>query len=165
MIGMISVIAVGLALVAPERPLSFSEIKGPALVVLLKDGCPCTRECRAELNLLAHVSRGKVRFLGLLDAGAGSAKALAKEAELEFSVLPDPKRTAIGRLSGTEALDFRLLGAGGKVIGRWNGLSRTNVALIARAIGKASGQPVKIDLSPFTVLTKYGCAYSDQLAH
>ena len=135
-------------------------LRSPALVVLLKEGCPCTRECHAELNLLAGACRGKLPFFGLLDAAPSAAKLLVRDAELAFPVIPDPKLTQIRRLDGRAALGFRLVGSDGKLLGRWDGLSRANVAAMVTGVRRATGLSLVVDVNPFTVLTKIGCEFS-----
>ena len=140
-----------LVLVAPPE--------GPKVVVLLRDGCPCTRECRPMLNALADACRGRVRFEAVLDADEAHAERLRSGAGLRFPVLPDPKGARIRALGGKEALDLRLVGTGGGVLGAWEGLSRANVAALAARLRETKGILIRVDPTPFTTLPKLGCEF------
>lgn len=126
---------------------------------MLQKDCPCAKECHEALNRLAAACAGKVRFVGLVDGDGRAAESLARSAELRFSVLPDPKRARIRALGGHEALDLRLVGSDGRVLARWDGLCRANVAALVDAARAGLGIDVSLDLSPFTVTPKLGCAY------
>ena len=132
---------------------------GPAVVVTLQNGCPCARECHVGLNALAAACAGRVRFVGLVDGDAQAARRLAREAELRFPVLPDPRLGTIRKLEGHEALDLRLVDGRGRIVGRWDGLCRASVAALVDAVRRTTGRDASLDLSPFTVTPKLGCAY------
>ncbi len=143
----------------PMKPMVPS-MAGPAVVVTLKDGCPCTKECHVALNALANACRGRIRFVGLLDGDVKKASTLAREAGIRFPIVPDPKLGAIRWLKACEALDLRLIGKDGRVAGRWEGLSRSNVASLVESVRHETGFDVDLDLTPFTVLVKKGCGYN-----
>jgi len=146
-----------LAQIPPKAgPVPF---KGPAVVVLLKDGCPCTRECRLQLNILAEACKGKIKFFGVVDSAGKKAETLIKEANLNFPLLPDPKALTIRTFKGHEALDLRLVGKDGKLIGSWDGLSRENVAGVSAKIYAETGITIDCDVSFFTTLPKLGCRF------
>ena len=139
----------------PVRP----PLRGPLVVVMLKEGCPCVRECRTQLNAMAGACRGKIRLVGVVDGDEAKASALQKDAGLVFPILADPNAKTIRALGGHAALDLRLVGRDGKVAGKWDGLSRANVAALVEAVGRTTGKDVSLGLEPFTVLTKIGCAF------
>ena len=144
-----------------KRPIAPPDsTPGPAVVVLLRDRCPCVTECRSMLNALAEACRGRIRFVGLVDAEPARSTAFAKEAGLHFPLIPDPRSTAIRRLKGRAALDLRLVGDRGILVGGWHGLSRSNVAALVDAVRRETGQDVSLSLAPFTELTKFGCDFS-----
>ena len=139
----------------PHPPL-----KGPVVVVALKDGCPCAQECHLALNTFAKACKGKVRFIGLIDADERRAKSTAREAGLEFSVIPDPRGTLLRSMNAKKALDLRLLNRRGELVACRNGLSRGNVASLVDAIRSFTGVDVSLDLTPFNQLPKIGCSFA-----
>ena len=128
-------------------------------MVLLKEACPCVRECRVALNALAQACRGKVRFVGIVDGDSAKARAIARGAELSFPVLADPRRTAIRALRGRNALDLRLIGRDGRVAAGFSGLSRANVAGLVDSVRTLTTKDISLELDSFTVLTKTGCPF------
>ncbi len=153
-----SVVLSSLLLIAGLGP-GPTPLRGPAVVVLLQDGCPCAKECHLALNALAGACAGRVRFVGMVDGDAEAARGLARAAELRFPVLPDPRKAEIHALGGREALDLRLVGTDGRLLGRWDGLCRSHVAALVDAVRARTGADVSLDLSPFTVTPKMGCEY------
>lgn len=156
---LVGLLSLALTLAQPPHPPRPPDLQGPAVVVLLKDGCPCAQECHVALNALAVVCRGKIKFVGLVDGDVDKARLLRKSAGLNFPVVADPKSLMIRSLRGHEALNLRLLDAQGKPVGGWNGLNRSNVSALVDAVRNHVGADIALDLGPFTELPKIGCAY------
>ena len=133
--------------------------QGPTLVVLLKEGCPCIQECRTQLNAMARACRGKIKFVGVLNANGAKTKRLIESASLDFPVLPDPTTSAIRALHGRETLNIRLLSAKGAVLAGWEGLSRSIIRDVAYQTREMIKVEIIFDVQNLTSLTKSGCRF------
>ena len=112
---------------------SFYDIKeltrdGPAVLVFIKDGCPCSHAAQPFFNLLFDAYGEHARFFGVFDGDVTAAKKWAKQNLVEFPILSDPDLRAVREYKAENSAYVALIAKGGRIEKLWPGYSADMLA-------------------------------------
>jgi peroxiredoxin len=108
----------------------------PVVVVFIKDGCPCSAEFEPFVQRVADLYRGRVRFVGVIDASVKAARQYAGEHHVTHPILADPDRRIIRRLNARHGGYIALLTAEGVIDGFWPGCTAATMQDLGRRIAR-----------------------------
>jgi peroxiredoxin len=132
----------------------------PVVVVFIKDGCPCSAEFEPFFQRVAALYRGRVRFVGVIDAPVETARQYVAEQHVPYPVLADPDRRIIRRLKAENGGYVALLTAEGVIDGFWPGCTVGTMRELGRRIARLAGvaeRPLDVTGMPGPLTT--GCPY------
>ncbi len=121
--------------------------KGPAVLIFIKDGCPCSRTADTFLQRLHTAGRGWVPFYGVIDGGVSVAERWAEETQTVFPILADPDRKIIHTYGAENSAYVAFVGPDGAIEKLWAGYSET----MLRELAERMKPWVKPGLEPFDV--------------
>jgi peroxiredoxin len=121
--------------------------KGPAVLIFIKDGCPCSRSADQFLQRLHTAGRGWVPFYGVIDGSEAVAERWAEETQSVFPILADPSLKIIHTYGAESSAYVAFIGPGGEIDKLWAGYSESMLKELAERM-----KPwVKPGLEPFNV--------------
>lgn len=113
----------------------------PALIVFVKDGCPCSIEAEPVLQALAKHHGEHIRMIGIFDKGAKEAKAWMANNETKHLFLIDPSLATMKAYHSPNSVYITLVAPDGKIEKQWPGWSKRILTEANSLLAKLSGQP------------------------
>ena len=132
----------------------------PAVLIFIKDGCPCSQAADGYLRRIHAAGRGWVPFYGVIDGNAEVAERWADANHTVFPILADPERKIIQAYGAENSAYVAFVAPGGQIDKLWAGFSESMLKELAERM-----KPwVKPGLEPFDVADApaelyAGCAY------
>ena len=120
---------------------------GPAVLVFIKDGCPCSRAADPFLGRMQAAGRGWVPFFGVIDGDLGVAGRWAGRMNTAFPILADPEMKIIRAYGAENSAYVAFVGRGGRIEKLWAGYS----AAMLRELGERMRPWVRPGMEPFDV--------------
>ncbi len=120
---------------------------GPAVLIFIKEGCPCSRAADPFLQRLHAAGRGWVPFYGVIDGGVMVAERWAEQTNTVFPVLADPEMKIIHAYGAQSSAYVAFVGQGGRIEKLWAGYSEA----MLRELGDRMARWVKPGMEPFDV--------------
>jgi peroxiredoxin len=111
----------------------------PVVIVFIKDGCPCSLEFQPFFQRVADLYRGRVRFVGVIDASVKAARQYATEQHVPYPILADPDRRIIRLLKAQHGGYLALLTVEGVIDAFWPGCTATTMRDLGRRIARLAG--------------------------
>jgi peroxiredoxin len=134
---------------------------GPAVLIFIKNDCPCSRSADVFLQRLHTAGRGWVPFYGVIDGGVPVAEKWAEESNTVFPILADPEKKIIQTYGAESSAYVAFIGPDGEIEKLWAGYSET----MLKELGEKMARWVKPGLETFDVSDApaelySGCPYS-----
>jgi hypothetical protein len=144
------------------RRLRWADLSGgqPVVFAFIKDGCPCSAEFEPFFQRVAALYRGRIRFVGVIDAPLKTARRYAAEQHVPHPILADPDRRIIRRLNARHGGYVALLTPEGVIDGFWPGCSVATMRELGRRIARLAGvreRPLDVTGMPRPLTT--GCPF------
>ncbi len=127
-----------------KKPVSLDDMvaKGPVFLYFIKDGCPCSVDAQPLFNHLRDKFKGKVSFIGVIDADAKKGAKWAKINAMTDPLLGDSKLEVIHAYKATNSAFSTLVLRDGTIQKMWPGYSRDFLLDMNKQICDALGEPV-----------------------
>jgi peroxiredoxin len=135
--------------------------KGPAVLVFIKAGCPCSAEFEPFFHALAGHYSGLVQFFGVINGDTETACGYARANRVPYPVLADPDRSVIKRFGVEKGGSVVLLRPTGVMDTLWPGCSRAMMQELGQRIAGLAGveeRPIEVGGLPAALTA--GCPYS-----
>jgi peroxiredoxin len=129
---------------------------GPAVLLFIKNGCPCSRAADPFLQRLHTAGRGWVPFYGVIDGGVEVAEGWAEQNHTVFPILADPEMKIIRAYHIESSAYVAFIGQGGRIEKLWAGYSEE----MLRELGDRMARWVKPGMEPFDVSDAPGELYA-----
>ncbi len=132
----------------------------PAVLVFIKDGCPCSRSADQYLQRIHAAGRGWVPFYGVIDGGVMVADRWVEQTQTVFPILADPELNIIHAYGAESSAYVAFIGPGGTIEKLWAGYSETMLKeLAARMAPWVKPGMTPFDVSDAPVDLYAGCPY------
>ncbi len=133
---------------------------GPAVLVFIKDGCPCSQAAQPFFNVLFNAYGKHARFFGVFDGDVTVAKKWAKQNLVGFPILSDPDLRAVHEYKAENSAYVALIAKGGRIEKLWPGYSADMLADAVARLARLTGfvaKPIDARGAPDEMTT--GCPY------
>lgn len=132
----------------------------PAILIFVKNGCPCSIEAQPIFNDMARAFGGDAKFFALIDADDRESAAYADYNKMPFPIITDPDLSVIGAFKMTASAGFALLDGKGNVAKVWPGYSKEILREANMLLGTMSGVgPREFDDKAAPDELTAGCAF------
>ncbi len=132
---------------------------GPAVVVMTKDGCPCSVESQPYFNDLAKAYEGEVSFVALMDADRNIADLYHSSLSVPYPVATATEDVFKSYRSKQSVYVF-LIKPDMTVAHVWPGYSRAMLVEMNQALADAAGvEPAKVDVTKAPEEMTSGCYF------
>ncbi len=132
----------------------------PAVLVFIKDGCPCSRSADPFLRRIHAAGGGWVPFFGVIDGGVMVADRWAEQTLTTFPILADPDLSIIHKYGAESSAYVAFIGPGGKIEKLWAGYSESMLKELADRMApwvKSGMEPFDVSDAPIELYA--GCPY------
>ena len=149
-----------------KQPVKLSELLqyGPVVVVMAKDGCPCTIEAQAFFNQIARAYQGKVTFLGVMDAPAVAVSKYKDDFKVPYPMASEQTMKTYEAYRSPRSVYFTVVGKSGIVKRQFPGYSKSILSdfnqLLADEVGVARAS---LDLGMAPDKESSGCMFGEKL--
>ncbi|MDI9635091.1 redoxin domain-containing protein [Kamptonema cortianum] len=134
--------------------------KGPLVIVMTKDGCPCSIESQPYFSQVAAAYAKDVTFLGIIEGDFRTARKYQGDFNVPYEFAYVDSQDVFKQFGAKQSVYTYLVGKGGQIRQIWPGYSRHSLtelnAKIANELGKT---PVIIDFSSATEEMTSGCFF------
>ncbi len=113
----------------------------PAVLVFIKDDCPCSEIAQPLFNRLFVAYGARVNFLGVIDAEVEVARDWADRFDCPYPILADPAQKVIQTYRAENSAYVALLAPGGQLKHLWPGFSRSMLEELGELLAALSQQP------------------------
>lgn len=113
----------------------------PMVMVMMKDGCPCTIEAQPHFNVLARQFGKDVNFVGVIDADKETASKFRADFTCPFPVLSSPNTDFFKLWRSKQSVYTFFIAKGGKVEMVWPGYNQKMLASLNERLAGVSGKP------------------------
>ena len=143
--------------------LSDLVVKGPVLVVTIKDGCPCSIESQPFFNQMVKDYEGKFTILGVTDAPRIKAEKYKVDFDAQFPIVTEPGKRTFEAYHALNSVYSTLVGRDGVVIKQYPGYSKRILTDMNEQIAKAVGAtPTPLDLADAPERDSSGCPFFEE---
>ncbi len=132
----------------------------PAVLIFIKDGCPCSRSADQYLRRIHDAGRGWVPFFGVIDGGVMVADRWVEQTGTVFPILADPELKIIHAFGAESSAYVAFIGPGGKIEKLWAGYSEAMLKELADRMApwvKPGMEPFDVSDAPAELYA--GCPY------
>ncbi|MCG9895357.1 MAG: peroxiredoxin family protein [Fimbriimonadaceae bacterium] len=137
--------------------------EGPQVLVMTKDGCPCSLESQPYFNALATAYAGRAGFIGLIDADLPIAQLYRQANLVPYPLLSETKETAFRAYRAEQSVYVFLIGRDGRIRHVWPGYSRAMLQELDQAIAEeAGGAPLGESFEGATEKMTSGCYFFEE---
>lgn len=134
--------------------------KGPVYIVFILDGCPCSIEFQPFVQNMYKAYKGKVQFLGIIDAKPDAAKKFVKEFNPPFPIIPDPSKDLMRAYKAQESTYSVLVAQNGRVAKMWPGWDQDMLTEMQQKISILTGlDNPSMDVSQAPLTPTSGCFF------
>lgn len=131
--------------------------KAPMIMVFWKNPCPHNPRASKLVNSIVDAYKGKVNFVGVVNADGNDAKSFQKKFGPNYTFLNDDDESMIKDYKMKKSIQFVVINSDktvGAVIG---GYSKDSMDKLNKAMAKAAGSsPASLDFSGAPGRTTYG---------
>lgn len=132
----------------------------PAVLIWIKDGCPCSTAAEPFFRRLHDAYGTRVRFLGLIDGDREVARRWVADHGTPFPVAHDPELAAARALGATNSAYVAVVERGGRLARLWPGFSESMLRQSAAELAELAGtDPIAIDTAGAPVELYTGCPF------
>lgn len=133
------------------------EKKAPLVMVFWKNPCPHNPRASSLVNSVVDAYKGKVNFMGVVNAEGDSAKKFNEQFGKDYVMLQDPGKTIINGYKQPRSIVFIVVDKDKKVAEVIGGYSQESMAKLNSVMAKAAGmEEAKLDFSGAPTRTTYG---------
>lgn len=133
----------------------------PVVLVFIKEGCPCNVEFEPFFHRLYRAYEGSVRFVGVIDAGAESARQYTEANRVPYPVLADPERAIVNRFRAENGAYVALVTPDGVLDTLWPGCSAEMMRELSRRIAAlADVEERPLDTTDLPTALTTGCPFA-----
>jgi peroxiredoxin len=137
--------------------LASVEKKAPLIMVFWKNPCPHNPRASSLVNSIVDAYKGKVNFVGVVNADGDSAKSFQQQFGKDYVFLQDGSKSIIGSYQQRRSIAFVVVNKDKKVEAVIGGYSQDAMAQLNAAMAKAAGmEEAKLDFSGAPTRTTYG---------
>ncbi len=136
----------------------------PALVVFIKQSCPCSVEFEPYFQGLRKHYRDRVSFIGVFDGTPAEARDYAVANRADYPIIADRNLELVRAFKVKNGGYVGLLGRDGAIESLWPGFSNSMMNELNDAVARSAGttlQPIETQGLPAALTT--GCPY--ELGH
>ncbi|MBI1333543.1 MAG: redoxin domain-containing protein [Armatimonadetes bacterium] len=134
----------------------------PQFIYFVKKGCPCSYDAEPIFHKLYDQFAGKIDFISVTDADMASAKQWAKDLEVPYPVVADPKIDVMEAYEAPAATYISLLDQNGLIVKRWAGYSQDYLKEMNEDMSKLIGEPARpFDAQYAPKIKTTGCAFDN----
>jgi peroxiredoxin len=120
---------------------------GPAVLIFIKEDCPCSRAAEPFFQRIHAAGRGWVPFYGVIDGGVEVAQRWADQSHSVFPILADPELKIIHAYKAESSAYVAFVGPEGQIEKLWAGYSES----MLRELADRMARWVKPGMEPFDV--------------
>jgi len=134
----------------------------PVLVVMVKDGCPCSMEAQPFFNQLAKAYGSKAQFVGVTDAAKYNASKFHDDFNVPYTLVSEPGMHTFEAYQSPRSVYTTLIAKGGAVRHMWPGYSKQLLDEINSALAKESDLPkATLDQKEAPERPSSGCKFGE----
>lgn len=123
----------------------------PVVVVMTKDGCPCSIEVQPHMTEIAKAYEGKVTFLGVIDGNLQAAENYKHDFQVPYELVYSEELDIFKKFDAKQSVYTYLIAKGGNILKIWPGYSKGSLkqlnTMIANEIGQKSAN-LPFDMTP-----------------
>ncbi|MCB0825827.1 MAG: redoxin domain-containing protein [Armatimonadetes bacterium] len=112
----------------------------PVVVVMTKDGCPCSIEVQPHYTEIAKAYAGEVTFLGVIDGNLQTAENFKHDFEVPYEFVYTEELDTFKLFDAKQSVYTYLIAKGGNIIKIWPGYSKGSLKQLNTMIAKELGQ-------------------------
>lgn len=116
---------------------------GPVVLVMTKDGCPCSIEAQPHFSELAKRYATKIKFFAVFDADQNAAAKYGADFSVPYPVLASPTTDYFKKLRAKQSVYTFLVATGGKIERVWPGYNKDMLRELNSELSRISGIPAK----------------------
>ncbi len=142
--------------------LNLSELlqKGPVVVVMMKDGCPCTIESQDFYNQIASNYLGKATFLGVMDTDRATAAKFKSDFRVPYPVVSELHAVTFRAFRSKRSVYATVINQNGTVEKLYPGYNDKTIIDLNQRVAKLAGVPPKpVSLRDAPASLSSGCAF------
>ncbi len=134
--------------------------KGPALVLMILDGCPCNLESQEYFNQIAKNYEGKATVIGVMNADQLVASKYRDDLKVPFPILSAPDDKVYRAYEAKQSVYAFLVSKDGEIKKVWPGYSAATLVETNEMLATEAGVPSKpLDVSRATKVITSGCYF------
>lgn len=122
-----------------EMTLSKLVEKTPVVVIMTKDGCPCSIESQPYFNAISTAFKDKVQFIGIIDADLKIAEDYEYDFNVPYPILSSPDEKFFKSWESKQSVYTFLISKDRVVKHVWPGYSETSLHELVAAASKEAG--------------------------
>ena len=111
-----------------QHRLAMELIRGPVVLVFIKDGCPCSIAAQPYFDRIAQAYSGTVQFLGVVDGSPEVARAWGEKYHVTFPILADPNMEIVSDYNVDSSAHVAFVKQDSTLTRLWPGFSKAMLA-------------------------------------
>lgn len=130
------------------RKVKSSDLVGagkPSVLVMTKDGCPCSIESQPNWTKLAKHYGDEVQFFAIMDAPPLQAKKFKTDFEVSYPFLSSPDDKAFRAFGAKQSVYIYLMDRDGKVLSVWPGYNKEMIKSLNMQLSEMTGTSKWVD--------------------
>jgi peroxiredoxin len=133
----------------------------PVYMYFILDGCPCSTDAEPLFHELYKRYRNEITFVGVIGSDQATAAKWAKEHEMPYTILADPKLEAIRAYRAKHSVYNLLITSDRKIDTMWPGYSQDMLRDVNTRMGAVTSGTAK-DFDPLYAPLKLssGCFFA-----
>ncbi len=132
----------------------------PAVVVMTKDGCPCSIESQPFFNELARLYGERVQFVAVMDAKPDGVAKYQSDFKVPYPMFSEMGWRTYKEYRAPRSVYVTLVRADGTVAKMWPGYSKSMLLELSQGLaqlGETDARPFDASMAPETMTS--GCAF------
>lgn len=127
------------------KPISLKTLlaKGPVVVVMTKDGCPCSIESQPFFNAISKSYAGKASFVGIIDADRPTASLYQSSLSVPYPIVSETAGTTFRRYQAEQSVYTYLIAKSGDILRVWPGYNKAMMVELNSLVAQAAGAPMQ----------------------
>ncbi|WP_406696515.1 redoxin domain-containing protein [Singulisphaera sp. Ch08] len=144
----------------PALPLPDSAQGQPAVIIFIKEGCPCSEAAEACFRRLFTAYGEHVAFLGIIDGEAPDAERWIQQHETPYPIVADPDLKVVHAYRAERSAYVAFVTKEGTVDRLWPGYSAGMLRDLGAKLASAVGVPeASFDVSDAPDTLTSGCSF------
>ncbi|QYK52430.1 MAG: redoxin domain-containing protein [Fimbriimonadaceae bacterium] len=126
-----------------SKPKKHSDLIGkgkPSVLVMTKDGCPCSIESQRNWTELANHYGDAVQFLAIMDAEPVATKKFKTDFSVPYPILSSPDDKVFRAFGAKQSVYVYLMDGSGKVTAVWPGYNKEMVTALNMQLSASTGK-------------------------